>query len=498
MKHNRIKTGSVVLTVFVVMALHLSGIWVQNPGFAEDLSINAAETGSLDELLEGFDDIKSDAASDEGIKTDKEYQSVEEPLPSRSAGSVHPSSRFSLDGYFKIGSAYNFAHDKPDPGETDWRGLSKLRGELQLELNIRFSDRWQGLISGKGFYDVSYRINGRADYTDDVLDHYEDDLELRETYIIGRLNRYIDIKFGRQIVVWGKSDTIRVTDILNPLDNREPGLTDLEDLRLPLTMTKLDYYFGSWNLSGIAVHEIRFDKYPKFGSDFFPFPGPLPEEDKPGHGGDNTEYAVALKGTFSGWDASFFYADVFWDMPYLKIVNNTWPIEIRLNHATVSMTGCAVNMALGNWILKTEAAYIDGLEYFNNPKESYSRTDAMVGIEYYGFDDMVIIVEAANRHINGFDQVLERFPDQAQENVFQSVVRISRTFLNETLELEGLLSFFGTDGKDGKFQRFSCEYDLNDAIKLLGGVLLYQTGDLPEFTDIGDNDRLYFEVKYNF
>ena len=59
-------------------------------------------------------------------------------------------------------------------------------------------------------------------------------------------------------MVWGKSDNIRVTDVLNPLELREPGLVDLEMIRLPVTMTKLDYYIKGLNLSGIVIHEVRY------------------------------------------------------------------------------------------------------------------------------------------------------------------------------------------------------------------------------------------------
>ena len=52
-------------------------------------------------------------------------------------------------------------------------------------------------------------------------------------------------KLGRQIVNWGRSDTVRVLDVINPLDNREPGLVDIEDLRLPVTMARVDY-FPKW------------------------------------------------------------------------------------------------------------------------------------------------------------------------------------------------------------------------------------------------------------
>jgi hypothetical protein len=404
----------------------------------------------------------------------------------------------SIDGYLKLAVSDNFAHDAPAAEGADWRGLSRLRSELALAWNIRLSESLQGLISGKGFHDFAYDLNGREKYAGNVLGHYENELELRETYVLGRILPNMDVKFGRQTVVWGKSDVIRVTDVLNPLDQREPGLTDLDDLRLPLTMTKLDWYFGDWNLSGIAVHEIRFDKYPKFGSDFFPYPLPLPREEKPCHGGRNTEYAAALRGTFTGWDLSVYFADTYWDTPHVEIDGNALPLGAELKYARTTMAGMAANTAIGNWIFKAETARIDRLAFFNTADRKYARFDALVGIEYYGCNNAVIIFEAANRHIMGFDDILEQPPDQAINDELQSVLRISRTFINETLELEALLSFFGIDGKDGKFQRFSAAYDINDAFTAIGGMLLYQSGDLAQFASIGDNDRLFLEFKYGF
>ena len=103
-------------------------------------------------------------------------------------------------------------------------------------------------------------IDGRDNYTDDVLDDYEKELEFDEVYLQGSVTNDMDLKAGRQIVVWGRSDNIRITDVLNPLDLRWPGLVEIEKLRLPVTMTKLDYYIKGWSLSGIALHEVRYNK----------------------------------------------------------------------------------------------------------------------------------------------------------------------------------------------------------------------------------------------
>ena len=460
-------------------------------GFEEEKT----SSGALKDVLEGFDDETKDTAEDEILKGFDD-----EPVD---AGTAFPEKRskpsiFGLDGYSKLGASYNFAHHSPDEGETDWRGLSRLRAEMQLDLTAKFFDSWQMLVSGKGTYDFVYGIKDRDEFTDDVLDNYEKEIELGEAYILGSLTDSLDIKAGRQIVVWGKSDNIRVTDVLNPLDLREPGLTDIEDLRLPVTMTRLDYYIGHWGLTGIAVHEIRFNKSPEYGSDFYPAKMPLPHEDKPKSRAENTEFALAANGIFSGWDISFYWAHIYDDIPHRELVSSGPPPQTEMKHARLKMYGIAFNIALGNWLLKTEAAYLDGIEFFNSPHTRYSRTDVLAGVEYSGFKDTTVSIEAVNRHINSFDNILKQPPDEAQEDEFQWVVRLTRDFLNDTLTLTLLASTYGTTGQDGAFQRFSVEYDISDAFSVNAGLVTYRSGDKVQFKNIRDNDRLFLEFKYSF
>jgi len=503
------RTWGVITVVFVFIIFFT--LLSPKPSFA-------AEDETLDEIINGFDDKKPEAADEimqevlegfddepkDAVKITTEDDILEGfDDDTKETGLKLPKdesklSIFSLNGDVELGASYNFAHHKPEGNETDWRGLSRLRTELNLELNAKFSSSWQARISGKGAYDFAYAIKGRNEFTGDVLDNYEKELEFGETYIQGSLVKSLDIKLGRQIVVWGKSDNIRVTDVLNPLDMREPGLTDIEDLRLPVAMFRLDYYIGDWSLTGIAIHEIRFNKSPEYGSDFYPGSQPPPHEDKPDSCGKNTEYAAAINGIFSGWDISFYWADFYNDVPHVELVSDGLPPQIEWKHARLKMLGAAFNAAVGNWLLKTEAAYIDGFEFFNAPDKEYSRTDLLAGIEYSGFKDTTVSIEAVNRHINDFDDVLKLSPDETQEDEFQWVFRLTRKFLNDTLTLTLLASTYDGTGQDGAFQRFSAEYDVTDSIEIAGGVVLYQSGDLARFRNTGDNDRLFCEIKYSF
>ena len=508
MRGNR--TLTVIFVLFMAFALLLPGQSIAVEDEPLDIIINGfddkkpdASDDTMQDVLEGFEndqqDIEKSKTGDDFLEGfDGDAKNAEPDLPPTLPKDEIKPSIFTLNGDVQLGASYNFAHDKPEGNETDWRGLSRLRSKLNLELNAKFSSSWQARISGKGAYDFAYVIRSRDEFTDEVLDNYEKEFELGETYIQGSLTKSLDIKLGRQIVVWGKSDNIRVTDVLNPLDIREPGLTDIEDLRLPVAMSRLDYYIGDWSLTGIAIHEIRFNKNPVYGSDFYPGLQAPPHEDKPDSCYENTEYAAAINGIFSGWDISFSWADYYNDMPHMEIVSVGPLPQIEWKHARLKMLGAAFNAAVGNCLLKTEAAYIDGFEFFNSPGKEYSRIDVLAGIEYFGFKDTTLSFEVINRHINSFEEFLKLTPDEAREDEFQWVFRLTKDFLNDTLLLTLLASIYGATGQDGAFQRFSAEYDITDSVQISGGVLLYQSGDLARSRNVGNNDRLFFDIKYSF
>ena len=443
------------------------------PLSARERSAPSSGTEGLEDVIEGFDE--------------------DAPAVASGTGEEGKQSRWDLTGDVTLGSSYNLHSHTPQtlpPTNTDYGGLSRLRLELDLELDVKLSNSWKARISGWGFHDFAYGINGRDTYTAEVLEEYENEAELTDTYIQGSLLHSLDIKAGRQIVVWGKSDNLRVTDVLNPLDNREPGLVDIEDLRLPVTMTRLDYYLGKWNLTGMAIHEIRFNKNPVFGNDFYPSPSQSPPETIPDHGGSNTEYAVALNGILTGWDISLYGARIFDDQSHFASL-------AELRHSRLTMTGAAVNVALGNWLLKSEAAYFDGLEFFA-PVEKKSRTDVLIGTEYSGFSEATISLELVNRHIHDFEAVLENPPDSAQENTVQTALRYQQDFMNDTFHVIALALTSGWKGDDGAVQRLSLGYDVNDSVSVTGGYVNYTAGDKAEFSHIGKNDRFFFDVKYSF
>lgn len=501
------------IAILTILLLILQGYQMPRHGFAQ-------EEEKLGDILEGFEDTqKPEDIRPEVIKDfedeipanqNTDVMSGEEILDGFEDHPQRPEEPeakksdlpewLSIDGYLKLSSVYAYlAHDAVGT-DTSWHGLTRLRPEIKLELDADLSENWQARISGHAFYDVVYSINGQNNYTSDVLDNYEIELAFDEVYLQGSLTKDFDLKAGRQIVVWGRSDSIRITDVLNPLDLRWPGLVDIEKLRLPVTMTKLDYYVKGWNLSGMALHEVRYNKNPEFGSDFFPKIQPLPGDESPneGYSIDNTQFAGSITGIFSGWDVSFYLADIYAQNGYLDPTNGVPRPQSRIKHARIQMAGGAFNIVWGNWLIKSEAAFFNGFEFTNTPGREYSRLDALAGTEYSGISDAIITLEIANRHYFDFDNRLEESPDFQKEDFFEWALRITKPYLNDTLKLTFLATLFGRTGEDGGFQRFTVEYDLTDSIKLTGGIVFYQAGDLRRTMGIEDNDRAFFDVQYNF
>ena len=366
--------------------------------------------------------------------------------------------------YYLLGNVEqqaNFATHNTRPHNN----LNALKSSLYFESEYSFNENNKLRVSAKAFYDFIYDIQSDRSYTQEEKDDMRYEAEIFDLYLQGKITNNLDYKIGRQVVVWGRSDTIRVTDILNPLDNRSPGVTDIEDLRLPVAMAKFDYYFGDWAASAIVIGETRYSKNPAFGSDFYPFTQRIPsvyQTKKP-------SYALSLEGTFSAWDMSLYAAKTTEDA--------------LLSHDELYMFGYALNYIYGSWLFKSEGAYFDKYRVPNTQDKTFSYI--LVGFEYNGIDETVIAFDVANKFL----------PDSKDET--QSAFRISSNFMNDTLTVNYLISLYGKDFSEGGFARVWLDYEINDTLSASVGYVEYIKGS-PLFDVINNNDMLFTSLKYSF
>lgn len=433
--------------------------------FVVFLPVNIYALEGVNDLLEGF-------GESEPVKIEKtEKQKTD----------------FDFTTSISVYSSYGINNDAPVFDGADWQGFNSLRTKISQDIKYKPSNKFEVFASGFLSRDSIFDLKGRDDYNNSLLSDRETEAEFTSSYILFTPFENMDIKAGRQIVVWGKSDNIRVTDVLNPMDKREPGLTDIEDLRLPRAMTKIDFYKDRFNLSLIAVHENREDKIPKYNSGFYALPF-LINNEKVHDGGSETEFALALNGVFSGWDLSLYAARIHDNEGYLK--------SGVLKHDFIEMTGFSFNMAFGSWLLKSEGALFFNKKY-SLVKDEKIRGDILLGTEFSGFDNTTISFEIVNRHIFDYEDEISDYSDKLEDEI-EKVIRVNRTFFNERLDLTWLSYFYRAWADGGGVSRVEASWEQTDRLTLRFGSGFYNGGSIEKFEKIKSNDRIFAELKYVF
>jgi len=443
----------------------LSALLLQDIIFADDLDMD----------LDGFD--TEETLFDEPIdEADVENREVEKEI-----------SPLAIGGSIAFKTAYGYRNHKVDG--VEYEGFNQSQISFSAELDYKISKDWKLRIEADTYYDAIYDLRTKTDYNDDVLDAYHTDIMLKDSYIQGSLSDDLDLKVGRQIVVWGKSDSIRITDVINPLDNRTPGMTDIEDLRLSVGMAKFDYYVGSWNISAMLIGENRIMIEAPQNSEFFPIDTGM-DLKNPDYDTDNLQYALAFNGIFSGWDLSFYGANVLDSKWHIDTVTKTREVS------TIGMLGSAINIATGSWLLKSEVAFLSGIKY-NSTTDEKNRLDMLVGFDYMGIKNTVLSLEVADRHIFDYEDKMN-LEDYTDQDEVQTAIRASRTFLNESIEVTTLVSMFGTSFENGGFVRVWSEIDIIDGVTSNVGVVDYVGGDNFFMDKVKDNDRVFADITYSF
>lgn len=178
-----------------------------------------------------------------------------------------------LGGYIKNETAFRFREP---------RSITKIRNILHLDADWAITRDYRLFASAWAYHDLAYEffdyqtISARFARDEDQPLVFIDNLaeerdsnvaEFRELYLDMFYDR-VDVRLGKQFVVWGVFEGIRITDEINPLDFRELILPDLLDYRIPLWMARVDWYGESGDLQFLWIPELEFHRPAPAGSEW--------------------------------------------------------------------------------------------------------------------------------------------------------------------------------------------------------------------------------------
>ncbi len=344
-----------------------------------------------------------------------------------------------------------------------------------------------------------------------------------------------DIKLGKQQVAWGKTDGLKLLDVLNPTDFREFILMNMEDSRIPIWMANIKYYFT-------PKHNLQFIWMPDYVANFQAPPGyiwtlnpvnathqfaTLPfikvVSKEPANKLENSDIALRYEGSIgTSFDFTINYLHR-WDQ------NNVFPKFDRI-------IGPPPGPGLPPLMLFTmepERQNIFGFSFTNTIDKILGMQDLVMRGEFAYYRDRIMFLdEPGNPHpiqknnvqaVIGFDKnvwflnkawlvsfqlfedLITSYPEhritslgggdkKRHEETFTALV--STDFWNQTLKPQVLYIHNLSQG-DGQISP-KVSYDITDTFNIAGGFNFYYGNDDDALGQMSSNDQVFAEIKWSF
>ncbi|MBU2647740.1 hypothetical protein KKI24_23735 [bacterium] len=410
-----------------------------------------------------------------------------------------------VNGYFENQTAYRA--NSPNR-------FSQVRNRLQVELRSNVREWGRLFLQLRGDYDPVYDL-----YTDDfpktVRDEYRSSLSaenplketVREIYLDIPLDT-MDIRLGRQQVVWGEAIGLRITDVVNPQDYRNFILDDFVDSRIPMWMARLNYYVDDWTLELLWIPQFEPDREALAGSTWeWTFNRIEPpagmtvrifDPEKPDANLENSETGMRLSGLLAGWNLSLSYLNVWDDMPARHVTFNprTFSLDVSQKYHRLPLWGFTFANAFGSFVPRGEFSYARGKYYSTadpSAVEGLVRKDylhTMVGTDY-SLADFLFTFQVVQKIILDPDEAIYEESVQTSYSVW-----IQANLLHETLKPELLAIFSPSD--EGWMVRPRVAYAATDTITLSAGADLFSGPPRSFFGQFDTNDQVYVKFKTSF
>ncbi len=462
--------------------------------------------------------------------------------------------RLELGGFIKNETSVRLAHGLDE--------FMKVNNVIGLKTNYKITDWLELFTYYRWFWDAVYTIeddryrNVSFEAVNRKLRIPEKTQWLRECYFDIYTDK-LDIRAGKQQVVWGTADGVRILDLVNPLDYREWTLRNYVETRIPLWMINAEgellmdghlqlllipdyepnYYAPAgapFTLRTVAIGARAINDWTQFGGTVQSI------DEEPGKKFENTKIGLRWQHVIGGWDytlnylhtydfASAYYtaAGFIWN-PFLnrpvpgRLVLNRRAEQIEIFGGSFSKTlteGFLADLLKG-WTLRGEFAYIKGGAMNYGYDETIAGT---VDVDQYnyclGFDRnfwtnwlfsyqfIQFIVDKAEDYpefyVNAFGvqtrtrNTLLFGPTRGGLDTMTTMMtlKVATDFMHERLKPE-VLVLYGFDNDWRVSPKVS--FEINDEWAIAAGLHVFSGDDQGLNGQFDKNDQLYVETTYNW
>ncbi len=358
---------------------------------------------------------------------------------------------------------------------------TRFRGELQKAF-------------GKSSMFVSFNLNQNS-----ILRNLNG-FELREAYLDYSAKHW-SLRAGRQLIIWGVADGMRITDLVSPMNMTEFLARDYDDIRMPVEAIKFRYFNGAMKLELVYVPIFKGFVLPMDSRNPWAIslaaPSSIPltvlPEQKPPLTIENSEFGGRLTFNLSGIDFSLVALHTYDKMPVFMTQIQTTAIVITPEYHRMTFVGGDFSKPLGQFVIRGEAAFnIDKhlvTEEIPTQLQKHNTVNALLGVDWYAPKEWMFSLQVSNESVLDYNDKLVQ-----DENSGILTFSVSKSLINSTLKLS---NFIYTDlNNGGFFNRFSADYSLSDQIHILIGYDHFE-GDKGMFGFYKNNSEVWIKAKYS-
>ncbi len=349
-----------------------------------------------------------------------------------------------------------------------------------------------------------------SDYTAPLLLGEEAELELREAYVRTPLGSGT-LTVGKQQVVWGVADGLKVLDVVDPMDLREFILDDFESSRIPLWTVNAQVPVKDWELQLLWLPDPSHHIAPRPGSaydlrsEFPPIPPGfelrLEDPDRPNNPFTDSDAGFRLATFKGGWDLTFNYLYRYDDVPALtrriSLGRRGLAVVVTPRYERSHVIGGTFSRAVGPATVRAEYGLFLGRPYSTErlrDRDGVVEADEVsyvVGVDWFAFGGTFFSV-----------QLFQSAVLQNPRGLVRDRIRTYGTFAlqkrlrNDTLtvELFAIESFNDLEG----LIRPRVSYEVRDNFRVFAGLDIFHGKNDGFFGQFHDKDRVTFGFRWDF
>jgi len=339
----------------------------------------------------------------------------------------------------------------------------------------------------------------------EIVSGADPEVGLREAYL-DYYTDFVDLRVGKQIVIWGRADGLAITDIVSPKDLTNFLIPDFRELRLGVIAASANAYIGSAVVELIYVPVFTPSVLPSPDSIWYtsletpiePTVNPAPDV---GSSLEDGEFYGRLRVQTSAVDVDL-AGGYYWTNEPSPTITKEFAspgvlssLSVTPEHYRQWLAGGAVSSSVERFILRGESGYLTPKRFLTT---DMTDTDGYVEKDYLqslaGVDTVVAGIDLSTQVMHQY--VLE-YEDalRQDEHSWTATFRARKSFLRERLVFDAF-SYVGFNAPDA-LMKVGATWAPADAISFRAeGNLFF--GDEGQFGAYDENDLVVVSTRYSY